>query len=52
VNADKKDVYEALFQAFTSDKDYEAGTWHKSEISRAKDLAEQKYKTKEWLFLR
>jgi lipoate-protein ligase A len=49
---DKNDVYLAFLEAFTKDKDYEAGTWNKNEISRAKELAEQKYKTREWLFLR
>lgn len=49
---DKKDVYQALLGAFTNDKDHEAGTWNENEIVRAKELAEQKYKTKEWLFLR
>ena len=51
-NVDKKDVYQALLGAFTNDKDHEVGTWKENEISRAKELAEQKYKTKEWLFLR
>jgi lipoate-protein ligase A len=51
-NADKNDVYLALLGAFTNDKDHEFGTWNKNEIARAKKLAEQKYKTKEWLFLR
>lgn len=51
-NVDKKDVYMSLLKAFTKDKDYEAGTWNENEIARAKELAEQKYKTKEWLFLR
>lgn len=51
-NVDKKDVYMALLKAFTKDKDHETGTWNKNEIARAKELAEQKYKTKEWLFLR
>lgn len=51
-NIDKKDVYTALLGAFTEGKVHEKGTWSKNEISRAKELAEQKYKTKEWLFLR
>jgi len=51
-NADKNDVYMALLKAFTNDKDYEFGTWNENEISRANELAEQKYKTNEWLFLR
>jgi lipoate-protein ligase A len=51
-NADKKDVYQGLFRAFTKDKNHEAGAWNENEISRAKELAEQKYKTEEWLFLR
>jgi len=51
-NMDKNNVYQALLGAFTNDKDYEPGTWKENEIARAKELAEQKYKTKEWLFLR
>lgn len=51
-NVDKNNVYQALLGAFTNDKDYEPGTWNENEIARTKELAEQKYKTKEWLFLR
>ena len=52
MNVDKKDVYQALLRAFTKDKDHEAGAWNEDEITGAKELAEQKYKTEEWLFLR
>lgn len=52
INAGKEDVYLALLRSFTKDKDYETGTWSENEIFRAKALAEQKYKTEEWSFLR
>jgi lipoate-protein ligase A len=51
-DVDKNDVYKALLGAFTKDKDYETGTWNENEISRAKELAEQKYKARDWMFLR
>jgi lipoate-protein ligase A len=51
-NVDKKDVYQALLRAFVKDKEHESGTWNEIEISRAKELAEQKYKTQEWSFLK
>lgn len=51
-NVNKKDVYEALIGAFTEGKDHESGTWSRKEIERAKELAEKKYRTDEWLFLR
>ena len=52
VNVDKKDVYEALIRAFTEGKDHEFGAFSKKEIERTEELAEQKYRTDEWLFLR
>ncbi len=52
IDVDKMDVYEALMQSFTRDKEYEYGTWSIREMSRAKELVENKYKTDEWSFLR
>jgi lipoate-protein ligase A len=49
---DKKDVYKALFEAFTEGKYFEFDTWSESEITRATELAEKKYGSGEWMFLR
>ncbi len=51
-NVDKRDVYEALIEAFTEDKEYEFGAWNEDEIARAKELAEMKYRSYEWMFMR
>jgi len=51
-NVDKKKVYEALVRAFTDGKDHGHGVCSKKEVERANELAEQKYSTDEWLFLR
>ncbi len=50
--AGKKEVYDALVNAFTEDKDCESGTWSRDEIARARDLAEKKYRSDEWTYLR
>ncbi len=49
---DKRDVYEALVRAFTEGKDFEFGKWSESEIARARELAEKKYKSDEWMYMR
>lgn len=49
---DKKEVYEALVGAFTEGKDFEFGAWSESELARARELAERKYRSEEWMFLR
>ena len=51
-DAGKKEVYEALVNAFTDDKDYEAGTWSWDELARARELAVKKYRSNEWTYLR
>jgi len=48
----KKEVYEALVDAFTEGKDYEYGAWSMDELARAKELAEQKYRSDAWMYLR
>ena len=51
-DADKRDVYQALVAAFTEGKDFELGAWSEAEITRARELAEKKYKSEEWMCLR
>jgi lipoate-protein ligase A len=51
-NRGKMEVYEALVNAFTEGKDYEYGTFSIDELARAKELAEQKYRSDEWMYLR
>jgi lipoate-protein ligase A len=46
--SDRNELYEALKSAFVSRKEYEVGKWTGSEIARAAELAESRYKTKEW----
>ncbi len=48
----KQDVYEALVDAFTEGKDFEFGTWSERELARARELAEKKYRSKEWMNIR
>ncbi len=52
VNADRKEVYRTLVKAFTEGKDFEFGRWSEAEISRAEELAEKKYKSEEWMYMR
>jgi len=49
-NAGKMEVYEALVGAFTEGKDYDFDTWSKDELARAKELAEKKYRSEEWMY--
>jgi lipoate-protein ligase A len=51
-DAGKKEVYEALINAFTEGKDHESGTWSRDEFARARELAEKKYRSDEWTYLR
>jgi len=51
-DAGKKEVYEALVDAFTEGKDFEFGKWSETEITRARELAAKKYRSEEWLYLR
>jgi len=48
----KKEVYEAIVNAFTEGKDYEYGTWSIDELARTRELSEQKYKSDAWMYLR
>ena len=50
--AGKNEVYEALVEAFTDGKDCEFGSWSEDEMSRASELAENKYRTDDWMYLR
>jgi lipoate-protein ligase A len=50
--AGKEEVYEALVDAFTEGKEYEFGTWSEAEIKRARELAEGKYRSDEWMYFR
>lgn len=50
--AGKKEVYEALVNAFTEDKDWEPGILSRDELTRARELAEKKYRSDEWTYLR
>ncbi len=52
VNISMKDVTEALIQSFTKGKNYEMEAWTKEELTRAKELVNLRYKTKEWNFSR
>lgn len=52
VDMDKRDVYEAIVGAFTEGKDFESGKWSESEIARARELAEKKYQSEEWMYMR
>ncbi len=51
-DVDKRDVYDALIGAFTEGKEYEFGAWSESELVRARELAEKKYGSNEWMYLR
>jgi lipoate-protein ligase A len=49
---DKRDVYDALIEAFTEEKEFEFGEWSESELVRARELAQRKYRSNEWMYLR
>lgn len=51
-DAGKKEVYEALVNAFTEGKDYGFGTWSIDELARAGELTEKKYRSDAWMYLR
>lgn len=51
-NFKQEEVYEALKKGLTKNKNFVSGKLSKEEISRAEDLAENKYKTNEWNFKR
>ncbi|MBI4177397.1 MAG: lipoate--protein ligase family protein [Candidatus Aenigmarchaeota archaeon] len=47
-----QDVSDAMMKGFTRDKEYEIGSLTDEEINRAKELAENRYKTDEWNYRR
>lgn len=49
---DMQTVYEALLKGFTADKDFKMGEWTLAELQRAQELAEKRYSTKDWNYLR
>ena len=51
-DAGKKEVYEVLVNAFTEGKDYEIGVLSIDERKRAEELAQEKYGSDEWIYLR
>ncbi len=48
----REDVYKKMFWAFTKGKEYKIGKPSNKEWARAKELAETRYATKEWNFLK
>lgn len=48
----REQTYDALFKGFTDGKKFELGKLSEQELSRAKELAENKYSTNEWNFMR
>ncbi|HEY9205223.1 MAG TPA: biotin/lipoate A/B protein ligase family protein [Candidatus Methanoperedens sp.] len=51
-DAGRNEVYETLVDSFTEGKDHEFGTWSSDELARAGELAEMKYKSEEWTYLK
>jgi lipoate-protein ligase A len=47
-NLEMGDLYESLLSGFTAGKKYVTGEWTLAELSRAAELAEGRYATKEW----
>ena len=45
-------LYEALLKGFTHDKDFVMDAWTPEEMSRGLELAEKRYSTKEWNWMR
>ncbi len=45
-------LYEALLKGFTAGKDFVIGQWTPQEMARARELAETRYITKEWNWMR
>jgi lipoate-protein ligase A len=51
-NRGKMEIYEAPVNAFAEGKDYESVIWSMDEFVRTKELAEQKYRSDAWIYLR
>ncbi|MBI3413559.1 MAG: lipoate--protein ligase family protein [Candidatus Aenigmarchaeota archaeon] len=51
-NFSVQDVYDSVLKGFTDGKDYEMGCLSEEEVYRAKELAEERYKTDEWNYRR
>lgn len=47
-----EEVYQALVEGFTKDKEFEFGKLSEEEVERASELAENRYKSQEWNFRR
>lgn len=48
----KEEVYNALLKGFTKEKEFDFGDLTKTELKRAKELAKEKYKAKEWNYMK
>ncbi|VVC02564.1 Lipoate-protein ligase A subunit 1 [Candidatus Bilamarchaeum dharawalense] len=48
----KDELYKALFDGFTKNKDFESGKLTDTEVIRAKELAQVRYVSKDWNFMR
>ena len=48
----RDDVYRALLKGFTEGKKWDMGALTERELARAKELAETKYSTEQWNFMR
>ena len=48
----KDEVYQALVSAFTKDKKWGFGKYSEQEIAQAEELAQSRYASKEWNFMR
>jgi lipoate-protein ligase A len=51
-SASKEEVLTALKTAFLKGRTWEAGSWKDDELTRARQLAEQRYSSREWNFSR
>lgn len=45
-------LYDALFHGFTEGKKFEIGAWTSGELARTEELARERYKSKEWNWMR
>lgn len=51
-SATRDEAYKALLDGFTKGKEFETGSLTEDELNRAKQLVEERYKTKEWNYMR
>ncbi len=52
LHPEEVDVYEALVNAFIEGKEYDFGALSKQEYKRSSELAREKYRSDEWMYLR